>query len=188
MTTPTITVPVPPLGGFTLADLTKVVTPKRTQLIRGGLYVNAAPASWHNLLEFELMSVIKRSATGVMVLPQVAVRLAENHAPEPDILVVRRDAYHPDTNAYPPDQVVLAVEIMSGDTRKDRVVRPEEYAQAGIRYYWRVERTAAKKLVAYTFERDEATGEYLPTGVHRGRLALDDPWKIDCDLERLIEP
>lgn len=188
MTTPTVTVPVPPLGGFTLADLTKVVTPKRTQLIRGGLYVTAAPASWHSHLVHRLGELIGVAANGVVVLPQTAVRLAENHAPEPDILVVRRDAYHPDTNAYPPEQVVLAVEIMSGDMRKDRVVRPEEYAQAGVRYYWRVERTAAKKLVAYTFECDEATREYLPTGVHRGRLVLDDPWKIDCDLERLIQP
>lgn len=132
----TIAVPVPPPGGFTLKDLADVYTHRRTQLIHGGLYVNAAPAAWHNLVAHKLTDVIQEAAgDDVIVIPGLAVELAENHAPEPDIVAVARSAYSPDANSFLPGQVPLVVEIVSRDKRKDRIVRPEEYARAGTEHF-----------------------------------------------------
>jgi Uma2 family endonuclease len=118
----------------------------------------------------------------------VAVRLDPKHAPQPDILVVRRDTYDGDATSYPPDVVIIAVEIMSSDQRKDRVVRPDEYAIAGIPHYWRIERTPEKRLIAYTYELDPVNLKYVETAVHHGRLTTDQPWPLDCDLHGLATP
>lgn len=182
------TIPVPPLGGFTIDDLADLDLPPHTQLIHGGLFVNASPQTWHNLLVSGLAYALKQAATDAVVIPDMAVRLADNHAPEPDIVVVPRKAAREDANSYPPDVVLLAVEVMSSDQRKDRVVRPDEYATAGIPCYWRIERTPAREYACYTYALDPVNAKYVLTGRYLDHLKTDEPWPLEADLRALATP
>jgi Uma2 family endonuclease len=181
-------IPIPPPEGFTIDDLAELDLPRHTQLIHGGLYVNAAPATWHNLLAAKLGQAIEAVATDAVVLPGQAIEISEHHAPEPDILVIKRKAFREDLTAYPPHAVILAIEVMSTDKRKDQVVRPEEYADAGIPHVWRIERTAERELVGYTYELEPLNNTYTPTGVHHRRLSTEQPWPLECDLQKMVTP
>lgn len=72
----------------------------------------------------------------------------------PDLLVLSRPVPS-DTVWVDPDVVVLAIEIVSpGSQKLDRVVKPAEYAKAGVPHYWRVERSPAT-VHKYTLATDE---------------------------------
>ncbi|WP_243712745.1 hypothetical protein [Actinomadura sp. 6K520] len=58
------------------------------------------------------------------------------------------------------------------------------YAAARIRHYWRVETDqTAPAFAIYTYELDDATAEYVPTGVHHDRIAATHPFTLDIDLK-----
>ncbi|MGW6585726.1 Uma2 family endonuclease [Streptomyces globisporus] len=61
--------------------------------------------------------------------------------PEPDLLVYRADAdTGPGRTWYAPEDVVLAVEVVSPDSpERDGGVEPRTYAEAGVKHFWRVE-------------------------------------------------
>ncbi|HUN30437.1 MAG TPA: Uma2 family endonuclease [Trebonia sp.] len=81
--------------------------------------------------------------------------------------------------ARPP---ALVVEVVSPESEdRDRETKPAKYARAGIRFLWRIEREGSTP-VAYTYELDPASGTYVATGVHRGRLKTDIGFPVDIDL------
>ncbi|MTE17502.1 hypothetical protein GLP40_32805 [Nocardia sp. CT2-14] len=101
--------------------------------------------------------------------------------PVPDVLAVSREAVRSSSFVFDPKDVFLAVEVMSPGTKtKGREFRPAQYAEAGIRCFWRVE-NEDDAIVVYTFELLPEDG-YAPTGVHRGRLEVDRPFPIDIEL------
>jgi hypothetical protein len=120
-----------------------------------------------------------------MALLGQAVKISDHHAPEPDLLVIGRKVFREDIIAYPPHAVLLAVELMSSDRRKDQVVRPEEYAEAGIPHFWRIERIGEGVFTAYTYVLDPLNEKYLSTGTHQGRLKTAEPWPLECNLRAL---
>ncbi|ARF56997.1 Uma2 family endonuclease [Streptomyces gilvosporeus] len=94
----------------------------------------------------------------------------------------------PDTDRYAASDVVLALETVSPDSEeRDRRRKPRLYADAGIPYFWRVEADQEYRPVVYTYVLDPAGGAYVPTGVHRDRLALSVPYDIDIDLTGIDE-
>lgn len=65
--------------------------------------------------------------------------LAADTSRQPDVLL-HRDDVRLDRAFLRPNDVVLAVEIVSQSTRRiDRFAKPGEYASAGIPHYWRIE-------------------------------------------------
>jgi len=85
--------------------------------------------------------------------------------------------------AVPAEEVVLAVEIVSpGYERVDRVVRPAEYAAAGIAHFWRLETDPDLLLHVHTL----AGGAYRLTHEQgSGVLRLDEPFPLVLDLDAL---
>jgi hypothetical protein len=86
----------------------------------------------------------------------------------------RRSAYHhvaADLLPYADDQLAPGKDPAAG----------AKYAKAGVRFLWRVEREG-RTPVAYTYELDPASGTYVATGVHRGRLKTDIGFPVDIDL------
>src|SRR5690606_20752215 len=80
-----------------------------------------------------------------------------------------------------PGDVVLAVEAVSPDSEdRDRDTGPREYAMAGIRCFWRVERDG-DRTVGYAYERDPAAGALALTGIHRDRLETSVPFDVGID-------
>ncbi|GAB7031569.1 Uma2 family endonuclease [Streptomyces sp. NPDC021749] len=101
-----------------------------------------------------------------------------------DGVVFRQEGITDDANQtwYRPEDVVLAVEVVSPDSEaRDRDVKPRKYAAAGVPHFWRVEKSSGLPVV-YVYELDPATGAYTPTGIYHDRIKVPVPFPIDIDL------
>lgn len=179
---------IPPAEGFTAEDLDRLPgLPAHTELIDGSLVFVSPQAIFHmfvlRLLERRLEAAAPH---GMAVVREVTISLGPRQRPEPDLMVVDTQAITDlDQSALPASSVRLAVEVVSPESQvRDRKRKPQLYAEAGIPHFWRVEKEASAPIV-YTYERDPATGDYLGTGIHRGRLGLQVPFGIDIDLTEI---
>ncbi|MEV0131451.1 Uma2 family endonuclease [Dactylosporangium sp. NPDC050688] len=142
--------------------------------------------AWHGRLIHALVNVLAEQApAGVEVEPQMTIRLDKYNRPEPDLLTTTA-AYDPDRTFYPPDQVLLVVEVESPESaHRDRTVKLRKYAKAGIAHYWRIEEEQSSPVV-HTYELDEPTRSYVATGIHRGELRVSRPFAVTIDLDKLL--
>ncbi|XVV16417.1 Uma2 family endonuclease [Actinoplanes sp. CA-131856] len=77
----------------------------------------------------------------------------------PDVTVYRADTI--DVAPTRPEQVLLVVEVVSpGSETTDRIVKADQYARAGIQFYWRVEQAPTGSPLVHTFVLDPATRRY----------------------------
>ncbi|MFP3969174.1 Uma2 family endonuclease [Actinomadura fulvescens] len=179
---------IPPEGGFTASDLDNLPQlPPHTELIDGSLVLVSPQANFHVLTMDLLVSVLRRMAPDdLRVRREMTVTLGRRQRPEPDVLVLRAEGVKGlDQTTYRPEDVVLAIEVVSPDSEeRDRKRKPQLYAAAGIPHFWRVENGGGRPVV-YVYELDPATSEYFMTGVHRDRLELSVPFGIDIDLTEI---
>jgi Uma2 family endonuclease len=114
------------------------------ELSDGCLEFPAVPTFAHQLIAFYLAKLLDAHVTahklGLVVLAPLPVHLWPEKVREPDILFVR--ASRPRFRDKYPEGADLVVEIVSEgaeDRERDLVVKPKEYAQAGIPEYWIVD-------------------------------------------------
>jgi Uma2 family endonuclease len=178
----------PPPRGFNADDLDRLPgLPPHTELIDGSLVFASPQTAFHALTVGLLETGLRRCAPDtVRVRREMTVTLDNRQRPEPDVLVIDAAAAGDlDQTTYQAKDVVLAVEVVSPDSeRRDRERKPQLYAQAGIRHFWRVENVAGRAAV-YVYELDPATRAYALTGIHHDRLELTVPFDIDIDLAEL---
>ncbi|MEV4281084.1 Uma2 family endonuclease [Actinoplanes xinjiangensis] len=179
----------PPAEGFTADDLDQIPDlPSHAELIDGSLILVSPQKIFHTLM-LDLLTQSLRSAaprSRFLVRRDMSVVLSKRQRPEPDVIVVRADA-EPDLTGtwYPVDAVVLAIEVVSPESEiRDRVRKPQLYAEAGIPYFWRVE-NAEGKPVLYAYELDPATKAYVALGIFRERVQLPTPFPLDIDLTEI---
>jgi Uma2 family endonuclease len=178
---------IPPPGGFTAEDFLRLPgLPPHTELIDGSLIFVSPQQKWHSrVVNLLLRELDAQAPPHLRADREMVVRLGKRQAPEPDVVVVTGEAFdrpEPATYYWPAD-VVLAIEAVSPDSEdRDRETKPRKYAAAGIKHFWRVENDEGQ-AVAYTYERDPATGCYGLTGIHHGRLKTSVPFTIDIDLD-----
>lgn len=178
----------PPPGGFTADDLDQLPDlPPHTELIDGSLVFVSPQSKFHALvisyLEYRLRQLAPAS---LRVRREMTVTLGRHQRPEPDLVVVHAAADGDmDLTTYQGDDVVLAVEVVSPDSeQRDRVRKPQLYAEAGIGHFWLVENVGGKPVV-HVYELDPLTRAYLPRGSHHGRLRVDVPFDADVDLAEI---
>jgi Uma2 family endonuclease len=108
--------PVPPRGGFTAEDLDRLpgLAP-HTELIDGSLVFASPQKVFHTLTLDLLVTGLRRSAPrDLRVRREMSLILGPRQRPEPDLVVMKADAeIGADQTAYPPDAVILAVEVVS---------------------------------------------------------------------------
>ncbi len=153
----------------------------RFELLDGEVLMAAPATHWHDeavkLLWFALRQVAPRS---VVIATEKGIDLGHT-VPEPDVLVVSREAVRSESLVFQPSDVHLAVEVVSPGTRtKDRTLRPAQHAGAGIKCLWRVE-NEDDAMVVCTFEL-LPEGIYAPTGVFHSRIKLDRPFDMDVEI------
>lgn len=181
--------PGPP-GGWTADDLDKLPpgTP-RLELIDGALIMMSPQTDFHGVVMRRLANAIEDAApVELQVRIEMTVKLGNRQRPEPDILVADAPLQERRTS-YLPEEVLLVVEIVSDESEeRDRRTKPQKYAEAGIRHFWRVENEDGQPVV-HVYELDEATGlrpaEYALTGIHRGKLDVPVPFPMSIDLTAL---
>lgn len=103
---------------------------------------------------------------------------------QPDVVVYRADTF--DEPLTRPEHVLLLVEVVSpGSETTDRVVKFDQYAKAGIPFYWRVEQAAGRVSVVHTYLLDEASRVYRAGEVFTGLVKAAVPYPVEVDLTDL---
>ncbi|MFF5249929.1 Uma2 family endonuclease [Streptosporangium sp. NPDC000095] len=175
----------PPPEGFVAEDLDRIPQlPAHTELIDGSLVFVSPQASFHTRAVDLLVGALRRAAPAdLRARREMSVVLGEQQRPEPDISVIHASAEHsPEQTFYRAEDVVLAVEVISPDSKKrDRDRKPTLYAEAGIAHFWLVENQSGKPAV-YVYELDPVARSYVLTGIHHDRLKISAPFDIDIDL------
>ncbi|GIE82962.1 hypothetical protein Aph02nite_89120 [Actinoplanes philippinensis] len=99
----------------------------------------------------------------------------------PDVTVYRADTI--DISPTRPEHVLLVVEVVSpGSETTDRIVKTDQYARAGIPFYWRVEQAVTGAPLVYTYVLDPATGRYRDSEVFTGVVVVTAPFAVEVDL------
>lgn len=99
----------------------------------------------------------------------------------PDVTVYRADTI--DITPTRPEHVLLVVEVVSpGSETTDRIVKTDQYAKAGIQFYWRVEQAATGVPIVYTYVLDPATARYRDGDVFTGVVKVTAPFAVEVDL------
>ncbi|MFJ2745048.1 Uma2 family endonuclease [Streptomyces sp. NPDC087440] len=99
----------------------------------------------------------------------------------PDIVVYRAETI--DLSPTRPEHVLLVVEVVSpGSETTDRVVKVDQYAKAGIPFYWRIEQAATGVPIVYTYVLDPATRAYRDGDMFTGTVKAAAPFSITVDL------
>src|SRR4051794_3026770 len=102
----------------------------------------------------------------------------------PDVTVYRADSI--DVAPTRPAHVLLVVEVVSpGSETTDRIVKADQYAKAGIQFYWRVEQIVAGAPLVYTYVLDPATGRYRDSEIFTSVLKLTVPFHVEVDLGQI---
>ncbi|MFG2024109.1 Uma2 family endonuclease [Streptomyces sp. NPDC048825] len=175
----------PPQGGWTADDLDELPNlPPHTELIDGSLVFVSPQTRFHSLaMRLLENSLLDQVPDELDVMREMTIKLNKRNRPEPDVLVIRTDAdAGPKQTWFRPEDVIIAVEVVSEDSEdRDREVKPQKYARAGIQHYWRVEEIEGLPVV-YVYELDPATKVYGLTGIFHDKLELTVPFPIDIDL------
>jgi Uma2 family endonuclease len=114
----------------------------RFELDEGTLVVMAPPDTEHiAIVSRMLMWLVNHGFAVDEVLANPGVKIREQTSGRCPDLMVLSGRVPGDTVWIDPAAVLLVVEVVSrGSAKLDRVIKPIEYANAGIPRYWRVER------------------------------------------------
>ncbi|WP_406146284.1 Uma2 family endonuclease [Streptomyces sp. NBC_01012] len=99
----------------------------------------------------------------------------------PDVVVYRAETI--DLTPTRPEHVLLVVEVVSpGSETTDRIVKADQYAKAGIPFYWRVEQPPTGVPIIYTYVLDPATKVYRDGEMYTGVIKVAAPFSATVDL------
>ncbi|WP_328901976.1 MULTISPECIES: Uma2 family endonuclease [unclassified Streptomyces] len=99
----------------------------------------------------------------------------------PDVTVYRSETI--DLTPTRPEHVLLVVEVVSpGSETTDRIVKVDQYAKAGIPFYWRIEQAATGVPIIYTYVLDPATKAYRDGEMFTGAIKTATPFSVTVDL------
>ncbi|WP_432932674.1 Uma2 family endonuclease [Microbispora sp. CA-135349] len=176
--------PGPP-GGWTadMLDHLPPDAPAHVELIDGSLIMMSPHTAFHMFM----LRLLERELTppqDLCVIREMSITLGLRQRPEPDLMMVKRSALTDlKTTSFRPEDVQLVVEVVSPESaERDRMTKPIKYSNAGIKYLWRIE-LEDQEPVAYTFELEPSVKAYVPTGIHRKRLATYVGFDVDIDLD-----
>ncbi|WP_242705007.1 MULTISPECIES: Uma2 family endonuclease [Streptomyces] len=183
----------PPEEGWTVDQVEDLELPFDWELVDGVIAVRGRTVPWHN---FVRAGIERRLAECLCepcaVLSEQCVLIDEKNPPVPDIVVFdKRDFDLFQAKYIPVEKAVLLVEVVSTGSRyDDRVRKPEMYAAAGVKNYWRVERGENGIPEVHEFWLHSETGEYISAPdrpVYLGKLETDRPFPVTIDLASLVE-
>ena len=149
---------------LTAEDYDRLPPDNRIELVDGILRIRPSATRRHQVVVEKLREALQtRCPKSLRLVRNQELRLAALHRRDPDVMAVRAEVVDLDSCRYKPNDVVLAIEVVSPHTQiADRLHKPAEYATAGIEHYWRVE--IRPKIAVHTYRLAD-TGAYLASGV-----------------------
>jgi Uma2 family endonuclease len=157
------------------------------EIVDGMIVVSPSASKRHNRIA-RLMANALDAATGPAWNADTYFDVRLQDVPltnrRPDVVVYRADSI--DITPTRPEHVLLVAEVVSpGSETTDRVVKLDQYARAGIGFYWRVELTATSVPVVYTYVLDPAIRRYRESEVFTGTVKAAAPFPVEIDLTTL---
>ncbi len=131
------------LYAFSRADYERLVGlgvfhDAHVELLRGVVVAMSPQGPWHAVVAARIHEVLLRLLAGrVFVMSHSPLPLSANSEPEPDVAVYRPGA---GVDALPQDPL-LVIEVSDASLAKDRGLKRELYAEAGVPEYWVVSRS-----------------------------------------------
>ncbi|MFG1900562.1 Uma2 family endonuclease [Micromonospora carbonacea] len=174
---------------YTLEDLPHLPDDApRVELVDGVLRVTPSPTLGHQDISLFLARwFLQHAPEHLRVTQAVGVALDAKNTRQPDVLLRRADV-RADRSLLQPEDVVLAVEVVSPGTRRiDRFAKPAEYAAAGIPFYWRVEQDPVHVYAYRLSDRLSLGGErqYELVADSAELIALAEPFEIKLPVAEL---
>jgi len=125
----------------------------RYEIVDGCLHVTPPAPRWHGVLVQAVVTTLRAAAPpGWWVCDRLGIE-TEGSNLVPDVTVLRPRSSG--ASWSDPADVALVVEVETGATRRyDRMLKPVVYADAGIRDFWRVERTT-RTMALRVYELDD---------------------------------
>ncbi|MEU6129283.1 Uma2 family endonuclease [Saccharopolyspora sp. NPDC047091] len=160
---------------------------RRYELQEGVLQVSPKAAAVHQRVIKRLTATLDAQLPVKWeVLQDVEVVVGEGFPATvriPDAILASTQAFDVNPNRLVAADVVLAVEVVSpGSGRIDRLVKVQEYAQAGIPHYWIIEIDDSVTLTALRL----CDGGYEPQFEGGGMFKTVEPFEIGVDLASLV--
>lgn len=179
---------VPPehFGPWTIDDLEAMPESyARIEIDEGSLIVTPPPAAGHQYLLSNLSSMLKvQLGEDYVVVENLGVDM-ETSFRIPDLLVFRAVDFDLRARRIDPSTLELVVEVVSPSTRsQDRLVKPAQYAAAGIPAFWRIETDPHLSLTACVL-RDDVYAE-LGTWTTGETAAVWEPFVVDVEIDSLL--
>ncbi|MBE1561738.1 Uma2 family endonuclease [Nonomuraea africana] len=173
---------------FTVDDLLKFPDDgNRYELFNGSLLVSPAPLPLHQRVIRRLELILDVAAPDALEpLSTVNLRVDDRNYYIPDLVVVPTESVETAGLMFRPAEVLLAVEVVSPSTQaRDRALKREAYAAAGIPVYWRIELSEGPTLYTYQLDKDA----YEAPVIHKaGELAtLATPFEVSFDPAELVK-
>ena len=169
--------------GWTIDDLDELSDEdaKRCELVDGALLVTPPPELRHDYAVAQLVVLLSVVTDPWCLVAGGGVRFDLRNYRQPDVQVVNRAALGKKQAA--PGDVPLVVEVMSPRTvSTDRVSKPQQYAEAGIPHFWRLE-PADRVLVTYALDG----AAYRETGRFTDDVAIEQPVRLRFELSTLLD-
>lgn len=145
----------------------------RREFVDGVVRVMATPSMRHQIVKDGLVIALRPNRPAdIVVVSEQEIRIGPLFRRIPDVVVLRRAAVRPDRSQYEPADIVLAIEVVSpGSESTDRILKPIEYAGAGIEHFWRVEIDPAIRVHTFVLRN----GGYEMTGAFKERETVSVP-------------
>jgi Uma2 family endonuclease len=156
------------------------------EVIDGSLVVSPRPESRHQDVEHNLHELLRRAARRAGLISHVEINLkVGDNLFAPDIAVVHG---HDDSRVwFGPEDLRLVVEIESPTgRRKDRFVRPSDYAAGKIPYYLRVE-FRGDEPVLHLYELVDGEYQSVTSAGPGTRFVMSEPFAIELDPADLLD-
>ncbi|MFF3072887.1 Uma2 family endonuclease [Kitasatospora sp. NPDC057904] len=102
----------------------------------------------------------------------------------PDVVVYRAETID-ESPTRPADVLLLAEVVSPGSETTDRVVKLDQYATAGIPFYWRIEQAVGVVPIVHTYVLDPASRCYRAGEVFTGLVKATAPYPVEIDLSSL---
>jgi len=188
--------PQPPTRLLTIAEYAELGETESgyTELLEGRVLMSPSPAPDHNVAAVALaMQLQPQLPDQVEVILDVDVdlQLAPPDHPgfsrRPDLLIVKRTArrrVRAGGGMIRASEVLIVAEVVSpGSRRTDHIAKREEYADAGIPYYWIVDLDEPVSIIAC-----HLAGEfgYQDPGAVSGSFTTTEPFPARLMLDQLL--
>jgi Uma2 family endonuclease len=167
-------------GPWTVEDLALVVDDgHKYEIIDGALLVNPPPTNFHQAIGRRLFTLLLQQAPPEWEAVYELAFLTDGGVLEPDAGLIRAGIPTPrGVVGYHAADVGLVVEVVSPSSRTmDRVLKPAQYAAAGVPWYWRVENDAEVEVLAFEL----VAGEYVERCRLLGAGVLPGPFPVEVD-------